>query len=169
MLDLNDFIPSGTRIILKNDRLVLSRSGMRKITIHRFVKDEDLPVFFFGLGLFAGEGRHRFTNTTERIEFINSDIANAKLFHKFLEIIGLEDLVRARIHLKSDLDYGTVLDFWSNALSIPKEKFYRPLISPKTPSNTRVSQFGSIVLRINSALAFKLTTCWIQILLVNRV
>jgi len=71
MIDLKDFIPPATRIIVKNGFIIISKSGMRKLKIQRFIKDEDIPIFFFGLGLFAGEGRQRFTNTTERIEFIN--------------------------------------------------------------------------------------------------
>ncbi len=61
MIDLIDFMPSGTRVISGSDYLIASKSGMRKVRIHRFVLDDDLPVFFCGLGLFAGEGRHRFT------------------------------------------------------------------------------------------------------------
>ena len=169
MIDLNDFIPSGIKIIVKNGYLIISKSGMRKLKIRRFIQDEDMPIFFFGLGLFAGEGRHRFTDTTERIEFINSNVPYVKLFQKFLEILNLDSLVRARVQLKSDLDYESALNFWSKTLNIPQEKFYKPLIFPKKPSKTRIAPFGSLVIRVNSALAFKLIKHWIQTFLIAKV
>jgi len=169
MIDLKDFLPSGTRIFAKEDYLLVSRSGMRKLKIRRFLQDEDLPFFFFGLGIFAGEGRQRFTNTTERIEFINSHPPYVKSFQKFLEILNLDSLVRARIQLKSDLDYESALDFWNKTLNIPREKFYRPLIFPKKPSKSRITPFGSLVIRVNSALAFKLIKHWIQTFLIDKV
>ena len=169
MIDLNEFIPSGIRIIVKNGYLIVSKSGMRKLTIQRFVPDQDMPIFFFGLGLFAGEGRHRFTHTTERIEFINSTPHYVKLFQKFLELLNLDSLVRARVQLKSDLDYESALDFWSKTLDIPHEKFCRPLIFPKKPSKTRIAPFGSLVIRVNSALAYRLIRHWIQIFLIAKV
>jgi len=88
------------RTIIKDDYLILSKSGIRKLKIRRFIQDENLPIFFFGLGLYAGEGRQRFTNTMERIEFINSSPRYVKLFRKFLEILNSDSLVRARIQLK---------------------------------------------------------------------
>ena len=142
---------------------------MRKIRIRRFIQEENIPIFFFGLGLFAGEGRHRFTDTTERIEFINSNVANVKLFHKFLKILGMDGIVKARIQLKSDLDYESVLKFWSETLSIPKENFNSPLVFPKKPNKPRISPFGSVVIRISSALAFKIVTYWIQTFLESKV
>lgn len=169
MIDLKDFIPSGIKVIVKNGYLTISKSGMRKLKIRRFIQDEDMPIFFFGLGIFAGEGRQRFTDTTERIEFINSHPPYVKLFQKFLEILNLDSLVRARIQLKSDLDYETALDFWNKILNIPREKFYRPLIFPKKPSKSRITLFGSLVIRVNSALAFKLIKHWIQTFLIDKV
>jgi len=169
MIDLKDFLPPDSRIIVKGDYLIVSKSGMRKLKIRRFIQDGDIPIFFFGLGIFAGEGRQRFTDTTERIEFINSHPPYVKSFHKFLEILNLDSLVRARIQLKSDLDYESALNFWSKTLNIPREKFYRPLIFPKKPRKSRITQFGSLVIRVNSALAFKLIRYWIQTFLIDKV
>ena len=171
MIDLKDFLPEGTRAIVKGDYLIVSRSGMRKLQIRRFVDDENLPVFFFGLGLFAGEGRQRFTNTTERIEFINAQLAYVKLFQRFLELLNLGSSVKARIQLKSGLDYERVLGFWSDALGFQRERFRQPLIFPKKPrkeGRTRISSFGSLELIVNSALAFKLVRYWMQVFLIEK-
>ncbi len=81
----------------------------------------------------------------------------------------MTNLVKARIQLKSNLPYESALEFWSKSLNIPKSSFYKPLIFPKKENNTRVCQFGSAELRINSALAFKLITYWTQVLLVSRI
>jgi hypothetical protein len=172
MLDLKEFLPPGTRTIVKDDHLIISQSGMRKLKIRCFIHDEDLPSFFFGLGLFAGEGRQRFTDTTERIEFINSRPPYVKLFQKFLQILNLDSLIKPRIQLKSNLDYESALNFWSRTLNIPHESFSRPLIFPKKPrkaSKSRISPFGSLVIRVSSALAFRLMKYWIQIFLVQKV
>lgn len=172
MIDLKSYLPEGTRVTATDDYLLVSRSGMRKLKVKRFLHEEDLPIFFFGLGLFAGEGRQRFTKTTERIEFINSNPSYVKLFQKFLETLNLENLVMARIQLKSNIDYGSALDFWSKILGIPRERFSRPLIfqkKPKIESKMRIALFGSLVIRINRALAFKLIKYWIQTFLVNKV
>lgn len=172
MIDLKDFLPPATRIVEKGDYLLVSKSGMRKLKIRRFLRDEDLSIFFFGLGLFAGEGRQRFTNTTERIEFVNSHPPYVKLFQNFLKILNLENLMKARIQLKSNIDYESALDFWSKTLNISRERFFRPLIfqkQPKIESKTRIAPFGSLIIRINSALAFKLIRYWIQTFFVNRL
>lgn len=172
MIDLKDFLPQNTRIIVKDDYLLISKSGMRKLMIRRFLRSDDLPVFFFALGLFAGEGRDRFTKTTERIEFVNSYLPYVKIFQRFLEIINLGNLIRPRIQLKSDLNYESVLDFWSKNLNIPPERFSRPLISQKkkkTENKTRIAPFGSIIIRLDSALAYKITKYWIQTLIVNEI
>ena len=170
MIDLIDFVPPGTRVMPTEDFIIASKSGMRKVKFRRFIHDEDLPVFFFELGLFAGEGRHRFTqSTTERIEFINSNLDNVKLFHKFMKIVGISDLAKARIQLKSGLDYESALEYWCKALSIPKANFYTPLVFPKKTNNLRVCKYGALELRINSALTFKLISFWTQAFLVSKI
>lgn len=86
----------------------------------------DRELFITGVALYLGEGR----KTGPRLTLTNSDPRVLKLWVRFLERVCNvpPEKLGARIDYYEDLDYPTLLAFWSREIGIPQENFERPFL-----------------------------------------
>ncbi len=83
-------------------------------------------ILIAGLFLYWGEGGK--TDWTVTV-LSNTDPAMLIFFIQWLLLLGVDrEKIRARLHLYIDMDIEKETDFWSKALSLPKNTFRKPHI-----------------------------------------
>jgi len=83
-----------------------------------------------GLGLYIGEGDKSLSNT--RIVNSNPDIMRF-MIRWFTQALGLSvGNIRIRLHIYPDTDEEKSINFWSDALKIPRLQFQRSCIDIRT-------------------------------------
>lgn len=152
--------------ILVKFRFESGRTG--SVKLKRFINER---IFFFGLGLFAGEGtRKRRPSNIKRgnsVELTNSNPLFIQCFMQFLEELGFsKEKLKARIQISckaSELNKmrERSLKFWLNATNIPKENFNKPNIRIRTQPKQK-SEFGSVAVTLFSQPLWRLLEFWIQ-------
>ena len=83
-------------------------------------------VFIAGFMLYWAEGTK---TAVASISLANTDPAMLKFFIKWLELIGIDrNIIKARLHLYSDMNITKQTLFWSKELGISAERFQKPYI-----------------------------------------
>ena len=168
MLDLRTLIPeeiSGVHIEseISQDQIRISgryRNHRRfSLNLNRFV---DESLFYFGCGLFAGEGTKGGKGTP--FEFANSNPMIIRKMMQLLQQLGIpkstiSPRVQLRVNEKSTRDLIEMLsDFWSEHMEIPKDRFRKASIRVK--ETTGRSRYGTVSIRINSGIVGTLFIFW---------
>jgi hypothetical protein len=83
-------------------------------------------LFVAGVALYMGEG----DKTNPSVIVTNSDVRVLKLWVRFLgQVCGVPAAkLKGHIDCYADLDYSSVLDYWSQQLGIPAANFERPTL-----------------------------------------
>jgi len=92
-------------------------------------------LFGLGVGFYWGEGNKMDKHS---IRIGNSDPALISIFMEFLFrffSINKNDL-RFHLHLFTDIDAREAQDFWSRALSVSKDQFYKPFVIQSKAAGT---------------------------------
>ena len=130
------------------------------LLLNRFVDD---TLFYFGCGLFAGEGTKGGKGTP--FEFANS---NPKIIGKVMALLNqlgiqkstISPRVQARVVkevLTDELIEG-LTKFWSEHMGIPIDSFRKPSVRMREKAGR--SEFGTISIRINSGIVGRLFNFW---------
>ena len=168
MLDLKMLIPeeiSGTHIESEISRDQIRISGRYRnhrrfsLNLNRFI---DEPLFYFGCGLFAGEGTKGGKGTP--FEFANSNPMIIRKMMQLLRQLGIpkstiSPRVQLRVNEKSSRGLiETLSDFWSEHMEIPKDRFRKASIRVKETAGR--SRYGTVSIRINSGIVGTLFIFW---------
>lgn len=148
-------------------KFIFKSNRKSSLEIKRFVDDK---IFFFGLGLFAGEGTKRRKSgviNKDGIEIINSDPVLINCFLDFLEQLGFEKWkCKARIQISCS-GYEKLqfikesTKFWQSVTNIPIENFNSPNIRIKKNPKQK-SKNGSMNIRLFSIPLCRLMEFWIK-------
>ena len=169
MLDLGNLIPaeiSGTHIAKEISERQIRISGSYRnhrkfnLVLKRFV---DEFLFYFGLGLFAGEGTKDGKGTP--FEFANSNPKIIGTVMKLLNQLGIQkSTISPRVQVRIprselvDEPVQNLARFWSEYLGIPTGKFRKPSIRVKEGRGR--SDYGTVSIRINSGIIGTLFNFW---------
>jgi len=128
-------------------------------------------LFVAGVALYLGEG----DKTNSGLILTNSDPGVVKLWGRFLEEVChvSPEKLKARIDYYEDLDYSSLLTFWSQELGIPIRNFNRPTIkkgrAAKEIYRGRRSTYGTIHVYFNDSRLKSLMVQWMQDLIEGRL
>jgi len=169
MLDLATLIPKriaemridkqvSEKTILISGRYRNSRKF--NLALNRFIDDKS---FYFGCGLFAGEGTKGGKGTP--FEFANSNPKIIGTVMRLLDQLGIDKStisprVQARVakeELTDELSEG-LTKFWSECMDIPTDRFRKPSIRIKLKAGR--SEHGTVSVRINSGIVGTLFNFW---------
>lgn len=138
------------------------------LKIKRFVDDK---IFFFGLGLFAGEGfRSRRPSNIKRanaVEFVNSNPIFIQSFLDFLQGFGFaKEQFKSRIQISCDVYKSEKMrekstNFWQRVTGIPIKNFKTPNIRIRKNSKQK-SENGSLSIILYSQPLWRLLEFWTQ-------
>ena len=124
-----------------------------------------------GVSLYVGEG----AKGRNELNFTNCDPRVLKLWIRFLnEVCNVAPRqLKALIAYYEDLDYSTLLEFWSSELGIPKENFDRPQLKrgklARGLPHGRQSSYGTIHVKFyDSRLAARMRQ-WMDDLVEGRL
>ncbi len=94
-----------------------------------------------GLFLYWAEGGK---TRSASIDLTNTNPDMLIFFIKWLKLFGIDkSLLKAKIHIYSDMDAGKQIDFWSRKLGLKKSQFYKPYVKKsKFSSITYKNGFG---------------------------
>lgn len=104
------------------------------------LNDNHLELFL--AGLYLGEG----FKDQNRTGFCNS---NPQIMRTFVELLRKlynidETKIRAGIYARADQNPTRLVDFWSQALNIPKEKFHKTQFDKRTISTKSYSDYHGV-------------------------
>jgi hypothetical protein len=108
--------------------------GGKKFTLDQ----SDRELFVAGVALYIGEG----DKTNPSLIVTNSDARVLKLWVRFLEHVCSVPaaMLKGHIDYYSDLDYPSVLDYWSQQLGIPAANFERPTLKNGRAANGNIDR-----------------------------
>ncbi len=124
-------------------------------------------LFVAGVALYLGEG----DKTNPSLIVTNSDAKVLNLWVRFLEqVCGVpSSRLRGHIDYYEDLDYQSVLAFWSEELGIPPENFERPTLKrgrvSSGQSDGRRNPYGTAHVKFHDAKLKTQMLMWMDELL----
>jgi hypothetical protein len=124
-------------------------------------------LFVAGVALYLGEG----DKTNPSLIVTNSDVRVLKLWVRFLDQVCDVPASRLKGHIDyyEDIDYSSVLGFWSEQLSIPAANFERPTLkigrSADGRRKGRRSPYGTAHVKFHDARLKARMLAWIDELL----
>ena len=131
------------------------------IKINRFIDDKS---FYFGCGLYAGEGTKGGKGTP--FEFANSNPNIIRTVIGLLDQLGIgKSTVSPRVQVRVTVEEATddlgrrLTSFWSDCTGIPTGRFRKPSIRIKLSGAGR-SEHGTVSIRINSGIVGTLFNFW---------
>jgi len=130
----------------------------------------DRELFVSGVALYLGEG----DKTNPALILTNSDPRVLKLWVRFLETVCNVSPERLKAHIDyyEDLDYPTLLAFWSQELGMPLENFERPTLKKgRTAQGNppgRRSPYGTAHIKFHDSKLKSLMMSWMDDLLEGR-
>ena len=138
-----------TVIRKKTARLEVVQEEQKSIVLPLSKRD----LYIAGMFLYWGEGSKTIANG---LAITNTDPAAIKFFVKWLEKLFNVPRHKLKIFLQlyKDMDPRKELNFWSNALNLPKNQFVKPYIKDSRIADlTRKGGFGhgTCSVRINNA------------------
>jgi len=112
----------------KNKRLKLAHITASSFLSHH-PRNHINDLFFFS-GFYLGEG----VKKDDSVMFANANPKIVKAFYALLQTFKSFDFkkVKASVHLRYDQNIQDILDFWSNFLQIPLDKFHKTQLDPRT-------------------------------------
>jgi len=168
VLDLSGLIPeeiTGIRITkeVTSNRIYLSGRYTNRqkfsLVLNRFIDEQ---LFNFGCGLWAGEGTKGGKGTP--FEFANSSPKIIAAMMTLLDKLGIDKSnisPRLQIRITKGMSIDSVqplMEFWSKIMGIPLAKFRKPSVRLKEEAGR--SEYGTISIRIHSAIIGKLFKFW---------
>ncbi len=131
------------------------------------LNQSDRELFVAGVALYLGEG----DKTNPSLIVTNSEVRVLKLWVRFLEQVCGVPTVKLKGHIDyyADLDYPSVLAYWSQQLDIPAANFERPTLkrgrAEKGSGTGRRSPHGTAHVKFHDAKLKKQMLMWIDELL----
>ncbi|MEN9621926.1 MAG: hypothetical protein RLZZ67_360 [Candidatus Parcubacteria bacterium] len=112
---------------------------------------EDALLYALGLGLYWGEGAKRGKGG---VRLANTDMKLVKIFIRFLQKFFNVDKKRLRFGLQifDDINPNAALNYWMKQLDVPKEQFYKVIVSKVrgTGTYTYRSEYGVLMVYFNN-------------------
>lgn len=128
-------------------------------------------LFIAGVALYLGEG----DKTNPSLILTNSDPRTLKLWVRFLEIVCnvSPQKLKAHIDYYEDMEYSTLLDFWSGELGVPSENFERPTLkkgrTARGDQRGQRSLYGTVHIRFHDSRLKALMMSWMNDLLESKL
>lgn len=128
------------------------------------INQSDRELFVAGVALYLGEG----DKTNPSLIVTNSDVRVLQLWVRFLEQVCGVPASRLKGHIDyyEDLDYPTVLAFWSGGLGIPAANFERPTLKSgrvaQGKSDGRRNPYGTAHVKFHDAKLKTQMLMWID-------
>jgi len=152
----------------RTQAIKIENKKIRQITANEIKPLLKYELLLVGAALYWAEGYNRDTKGKgHEICFSNSDPDMVKLFLRFLrEIIYVpEDKLRVNIHIYSNIDEKSAINFWSQVTNIPKERFHitqqiSRASKGKRPKNSL--PYGTLKLDAHSRQKFQQIKGWID-------
>ena len=125
----------------------------------------DRELFVAGIALYLGEGGK--TRSSELV-LTNSDPGVLQLWVRFLDkVCGVPPAkLRVHVHYYEDLDYPSILEFWSQMLAIPMENFGQPTLKRGRMAERKVEgrriPYGTLHVRFNDSRLKSLIISWMR-------
>lgn len=134
----------------------------RNEAVKEFAALKSNPLFVAGVMLYWGEGDKVFKNGNTRIG--NTDPEMLRLYNNFLQGVCNLDVerIRAWILVYPDNNTQECLNFWSDRINLPLERFYKP-ISIKGRHKTRRLHWGICTLSVGSKRFKAKMLKWIEL------
>lgn len=126
-------------LAVKKNRQILERrfadARMRSRFAAGLVKDKQVAKIALAM-LYLGEGAKW---KGRRGLMLGS--ADPNIVSIYIQLLGIcygigRDELRCRLQYRADQDGEVLLDFWSSAINIPKEQFYKPYVDKRTVGQT---------------------------------
>lgn len=123
---------------------------------------KDNPLFITGISLYWGEGDKNFKNGQVRVS--NIDERLLAVFRAFLQQVCKVDdqKIKAYVLLYPDLDEETCLNFWSENIGVPKEKFFKSSVIQGRHKKNRLS-YGVCSIQVSNKYLKKKVLTWIEL------
>lgn len=118
----------------------------------------DRELFIAGVVAYWAEGaKAKPWNTSQRVDFVNSDVDMIRLFMAWLCLLDIgADSCSFRVAIHESADVGAAITHWSGVVGVPAERFAPPSIkrhSPKTKrKNTGSDYHGCLIVRVRASV-----------------
>jgi hypothetical protein len=128
-------------------------------------------LFIAGVALYLGEG----DKTNPSLILTNSDPRTLKLWVRFLEIVCSVSSKKLKAHIDyyEDMEYSTLLNFWSGELGVPSENFEHPTLKKGRTAwgdqRGQRSLYGTVHIRFHDSRLKSLMMSWINDLLDGKL
>lgn len=123
---------------------------------------KDSTLFIAGISLYWGEGDKNFKNGQVRVSNIDERLLS--VFRAFLqEVCKVEDQkIKAYVLLYPDLDEEVCLNFWSENIGVPKEKFFKSSVIQGRHKRNRLS-YGVCSIQVSNKYLKKKVLTWLDL------
>ncbi len=136
------------------------------LSLPRYV---DERLFLLGIALYAGEGTKEPQKKqdaalyrpaeSQEVEFVNDNPKIINCFLDFLELLGFSrKCCVARLKTSSDALRRNI-SYWNKVTEIPEKNFTKPIIRPDR-SSTRLSEYGSLAIRVYCRPLWRILRYW---------
>jgi len=148
---------------LKREKWSRVYKGAEDEARKEFEKNKKNRIFLLGLAIYWGEGDKNFSDGQVKVSNIDPELL--RLFKTFLEKLCKikKEKIKANLLLYSDLKADECLGYWSRAIGIEKNNFYKPVVIQGRRKTRRLS-YGVCSLQVNSKIVKKKILVWIGLL-----
>lgn len=147
---------------LNKTRWAKFRSNARLVAHKEFSSHFKNPLFVAGLMLYWGEGDSKPKNP---LRLTNSSSNMIELYVKFLrQVLDVPKIkIKVGLILYKDIDQADAINFWSHAIGLPQDQFYKTQYI-KGHHPTKRLKDGICMVIVNSAHLKEKVLTWIALL-----